>query len=222
MTTSLLNLSPLFIIITLSFIFSNEKAYWDLGVIINDDKTTIVQQEVNLDKYEFRANTNSSNNVKALHSNNFIPPVLYELKTSTLSNNNATTQYDDFIYSLSITETIKFIKKSFLKNKYSDFFLTHQMLNNKTTKDDELINSMYIQKLYHSNQLYKVVETLDKISTNDLTDELLFYKIKTDIKLKNYNKAKNNIDLFENTHPNSDLTPYIIYEKKLLINKNEK
>ena len=220
MTTSLLNFSPLFIIIT-SFIFSSEKVYWDLGVIINDNETRTVQQEVNIDDYESSANTYNPRNVKALHSNNFIPPILYELKTSKLSNNNATTQYDDFIYSLSITETIKFIKKSFLKNKYSDFFSTHQMLNNKTTKDDALINSMYIQKLYHSNQLHKVMETLENISIEDLTDELLFYRIKTDIKLKNYNEAKNNIDLFESRHPNSDLIPYIIYEKKLLTNKNE-
>ena len=80
---------------------------------------------------------------------------------------------------------------------------------------------MYIQKLYHSNQLNRVVETLEKISVEYLTDELLFYRIKTDIKLKNYDQAKDNIDLFESRHPNSDLIPYIIYEKKLLINKNE-
>ena len=95
------------------------------------------------------------------------------------------------------------------------------MLNNTTTNNDVLINSMYIQKLYHSNQLHKVMKTLESMSIDDLTDELLFYRIKTNIKLKNYNDAKNNIDLFESRHPNSDLIPYIIYEKKLLINKNE-
>jgi len=51
---------------------------------------------------------------------------------------------------------------------------------------------------------------------------LLFYKIKTDVKLKNYDNAQKNIELFIEEFNNSDLLRYVIYEKKLLIKKNEK
>ena len=39
----------------------------------------------------------SQNNVKALHSNNFIPPILYELKNTGLTNTSVIKKYDDFM-----------------------------------------------------------------------------------------------------------------------------
>ena len=81
---------------------------------------------------------------------------------------------------------------------------------------------MYIQKLYQTNQLEQVVHSLKDISNDNLTDELLLYKIKTDIKLKNYNSAEKNIQLFLDKFYDSDLLRYVICEKNLLTNKNEK
>jgi len=205
--------------VSLSFVFSAQKAYWDLGIIINDEKPTLLQKEVDLDAVNY--DTHNTENIKALHSNNFIPPVLYELKTPGLLNVPTFQKYDDFIYSLSVSETVKFFKKSFLNNQYSNFFATHRLLN-KQVVGDELVHSMYIQKLYHSSQFSKAHESLNNISADSLTDELLFYKIKVDIKLKNYNSAQNNIQLFIDKFQDSDLLRYVVYENKLLMNKNEK
>ena len=208
----------LLFIIVLSIAFSSPKAYWDLGVIIIDEEPRIVQQEVDLDIID-DANYNKEN-IKALHSNNFIPPVLYDLKMPSLLSGGTLKKYDDFIYSLSISETMRFFKKSFLNNQYSNFFETHKLLN-KENMNDELVTSMYVQKLYNSNQLDRVEESLNNIPIDSLTDELLLYKIKVDIKLKNYEKAQQNIQLFIEKFEDSDLLRYVIYENKLLINKNK-
>ena len=53
-----------------------------------------------------------------------------------------------------------------------------------------------------------------------LSEDLLLYKIIIDIKLKNIEDAISTIDYFRNKFPNSDLMPYVIYEKKLIDNIN--
>ena len=75
---------------------------------------------------------------------------------------------------------------------------------------------MYIQNLYFSNQLNDAERALEGIEAHLLSPELLLYKIKINVKLKNIVDANSNIDYFINQFPNSDLMPYVIYEKKLI------
>jgi outer membrane protein assembly factor BamD (BamD/ComL family) len=81
---------------------------------------------------------------------------------------------------------------------------------------------MYIQNLYQSNQFDVAINVLEMISSETITDELLLYRIKTNIKLAEFKGARNDIKLFEKTFQDSELLRYIRYEKKLLDNKNGK
>jgi hypothetical protein len=51
---------------------------------------------------------------------------------------------------------------------------------------------------------------------------MLLYLIKTNIKLKYFDIAKDQISFFKSTHPDSDLLRYIKNEEQLLNNKNAK
>ena len=51
---------------------------------------------------------------------------------------------------------------------------------------------------------------------------MLLYLIKTNIKLKHFEIAKNQIELFKQTHINSDLLRYVNHEEQLIKNKNAK
>ena len=55
-----------------------------------------------------------------------------------------------------------------------------------------------------------------------MTAELLFFRIKTHIKLKKTNQAKEDIQRFINLYPESDYYSYIIFEKNLLEINNAK
>ena len=94
------------------------------------------------------------------------------------------------------------------------------MLNRKNIETDKIIDLMYIQNLYFSNQLDEALSGLEGLKIDDLSPELLLYKIKIELKLKNINNANINIDYFINKFPDSDLMRYVIYEKKLIENKN--
>ena len=206
----------IFIILT-SLLFSNQ-SMWDLGVIIEKDNPVTYQKELDIDNLVQPVVTN--NNIKALHSNNFIPPIIHEIKNPILKNNNILKKYDAIFSKISLSDKIVSIKKSFLNKQYSSFFNFYKLIDNKNVKTDQMMNLMYIQNLYFSNQFSDAEEALNDVDINELSEDLLLYKIKIDIKLKNIEDAISTIDYFSNKFPNSDLMPYVIYEKKLIENIN--
>ena len=203
--------------------FGVTKRYWDLGVIIDKKENIIIQQEIDLSTITSLQEANiNQNHIKALHANNFIAPILYDLKYSKFKNNDIIKKYDEFIFTLSLSEKLNFIKRSFLKNEYKTFFSLYNLIETNEIKKTENIKSMYIQNLYQSNQFDVAITVLEMISSDTITDELLLYRIKTNIKLAEFKSARNDIKLFEKTFQDSELLRYIRYEKKLLENKNEK
>lgn len=206
----------IFIILT-SLLFPNQ-SMWDLGVIIEKDNPITYQKELDVNNLVEPVITN--NNIKALHSNNFIPPIIHEIKNPMLKNNNILKKYDAMFSKISLSDKILSIKKSFLNKQYSSFFNFYKLIDNKNVKTDQIINLMYIQNLYFSNQFSGAKEALNDVNINQLSEDLLLYKIKIDIKLKNIEDAISTIDYFSNKFPNSDLMPYVIYEKKLINNIN--
>jgi len=204
----------IFIILT-SLLFSNQ-SMWDLGVIIEKDNPVTYQKELDINNLVQPVITN--NNIKALHSNNFIPPIIHEIKNPILKNNNILKKYDAMFSKISLSDKILSIKKSFLNKQYSSFFNFYKLINNKNVKTDQMMNLMYIQNLYFSNQFSDAEEALNNVDIHELSEDLLLYKIKIDIKLKNIEDAISTIDYFSNKFPNSDLMPYVIYEKKLIDN----
>tara|TARA_Y100000994_G_scaffold149767_1_gene122652 strand:- start:706 stop:1347 length:642 start_codon:yes stop_codon:yes gene_type:complete len=208
--------SVIFIILT-SLLFPNQ-SMWDLGVIIEKDNPITYQKELDVNNLVEPVITN--NNIKALHSNNFIPPIIHEIKNPMLKNNNILKKYDAMFSKISLSDKILSIKKSFLNKQYSSFFNFYKLIDNKNVKTDQIINLMYIQNLYFSNQFSGAKEALNDVNINQLSEDLLLYKIKIDIKLKNIEDAISTIDYFSNKFPNSDLMPYVIYEKKLINNIN--
>ncbi len=206
----------IFIILT-SLLFSNQ-SMWDLGVIIEKDNPITYQKELDINNLVQPAINN--NNIKALHSNNFIPPIIHEIKNPILKNNNILKKYDAMFSKISLSDKILSIKKSFLNKQYSSFFNFYKLIDNKNVKTDQMMNLMYIQNLYFSNQFSDAEEALNNVDIHELSEDLLLYKIKIDIKLKNIEDAISTIDYFSNKFPNSDLMPYVIYEKKLIDNIN--
>ena len=77
---------------------------------------------------------------------------------------------------------------------------------------------MYIQNLYYSNQFDEALNHINDILLEEQTDELLLFKIKIYVKLKNIDLAKEAIEQFINTYPNSKLLRYVQYEKKIIDN----
>ncbi|MAQ43701.1 MAG: hypothetical protein CMG25_04360 [Candidatus Marinimicrobia bacterium] len=206
----------IFIILT-SLLFSNQ-SMWDLGVIIEKDNPITYQKELDINNLAQPVITN--NNIKALHSNNFIPPIIHEIKNPILKNNNILKKYDAMFSNISLSDKILSIKKSFLNKQYSSFFNFYKLIDNKNVKTDQMMSLMYIQNLYFSNQFSDAEEALNNVDIHKLSEDLLLYKIKIDIKLKNIEDAISTIDYFSNKFPNSDLMPYVIYEKKLIDNIN--
>ena len=73
----------LFCLLLLSMSFGVTKRYWDLGVIIDKKENIIIQQEIDLSTITSLEEANiNQNHIKALHANNFIAPILYDLKYS--------------------------------------------------------------------------------------------------------------------------------------------
>ena len=105
------------------------KRYWDLGVIIDKKENTIIQQEIDLSTITSLQETNiNKKHIKALHANNFIAPILHDLKYSKFKNNDIIKKYDEFIFTLSLSEKLNFIKRSFLKNEYNTFFSLYHLI----------------------------------------------------------------------------------------------
>ena len=210
-------------LLSFTYALGATKHYWDLGVVIDKQESHIIQKEVDLSTIESAENINVYyEDIKAFRANNFIAPILHNLKYPTLNQSNGIKKHDEFIFSLSTTETVNFIKRSFLKDQFTKFFSLYGQIKINEVASTENINSMYIQNLYRSNQFSVAMEIFNTIPPESMTDELLLYKIKTNIQLGNFNAAKTQIELFQTQFKNSHLLRYINYEQQLLNNKNEK
>ena len=205
----------------LLFMFSNmnagEKTLWDLGVIIDYDRQPVIQKEIDiktLDNIYDKELTHK--HIKALHSNSFIEPILHEIKNPINNNLNIFKKYDNILEHLSIQDKINMIKKSFLNKEYWKFFSLHGFLKNDENSKDTTLNSMYIQNLYYSQKTDEGLKFINTINENDLSDIMLLYKIKIQIKSKNIEDAKQSINLFMKKYSDSDFTYYVEYEKKLI------
>ena len=197
----------------LTLALSSQKL-WDLGVSIEKDKQEIIQKEIDLNT--INNDFINNNQIKALYSDNFIKPILQEIKRSIVIDNNIIKKYDQNLYTLPINQRISSIKKSFLNKEFIKFFNIHSTITPIETQDKKILTSMYIQNLYYTNQFQKAFEDINKIEEKDLSDELLLFKIKIYVKLKNIDLAKKTIQLFLKAYPDSDLLRYVEYENKLI------
>ena len=194
-----------------------DQPLWDLGVIINNDPAITYQREINLDSIE--GSPALETNIRALHSNNFIPPIIQEIKNSQINTKNIVKKYDELVSSLSTSDKISSIKKSFLSKKFSSFFSFYKSLNKDHKKANPSLDLMYVQNLYFSNKFKEAKRVVDSSTETAMTPELLLYKIKINIKLKNTDEAHTDINYFTTHFIDSDLMQYVIYEKKLLESK---
>ena len=115
-----------------------------------------------------------------------------------------------------------FIKRSFLNDNFSRFFTLYGQIKINEVPQNEKINILYIQNLYRSNQYKNAKKILNSISLDDMTDEMVLYLIKTNIKIGNIEESLEQIKFFNKKFYNSDLARYVNHEKKLLDQKYEK
>ena len=206
-----------------SLCLTSTQKYWDLGVVIDTNENMVVQREVDpstiglLDEAE-----DNVEQIMAFRANNFIAPILHNFKYPIISAPNRISKNEEFIFSLTTKDAVNHIKRSFLNEQFGRFFSLYGQIKINEVSKIENINTLYIQNLYKSNQYSVAKSILDKISRDQLTDEMLLYLIKTNIKLKYFDIAKDQIRFFKSTHPDSDLLRYIKNEEQLLNNKNAK
>ena len=212
----MMNNFSIIITVLVSLLFSNQ-SLWDFGIIIEKDLPITYQREIDINNLV--ESTSSNNNIKALHSNLFLPPIIQEIKSPLFEKRNLVKNYDDIFSKFSLSDKISSVKKAFLNKQFSSFFNFYNLLNHNNIGRDKTINLMYIQNLYFSNQLDIALLDLDRLKMEGLSPELLLYKIKIELKLKKINNANDSINYFINKFPNSDLIRYVIYEKKLIDNK---
>ena len=195
-------------------VFSSENKLWDLGVVIDKKNHTVIQKEIDLQELDLNTPQNNLilHDVKALHSDNFIAPIIKEFKAPSL-HNNITKAYDEIIAHLSLKEKIQLLKEVFLNQRFSQFFSIFKSIENETSA---LSVSLCVQNLYFSNQHEKALELLSEIVSDTINGDLLFFKIKTLIKLKKIEEANNYIEQFLVHYPKSDYLSYVLFEKKLL------
>ena len=212
----MMNNFSIIITVLVSLLFSNQ-SLWDFGVIIEKDLPITYQREMDINNLV--EPTSSNNNIKALHSNLFLPPIIQEIKSPLFEKRNLVKNYDDILSKFSLSDKILSVKKAFLNKQFTRFFNFYNLLNHNNIGRDKIINLMYIQNLYFSNQPDIALLALDRLKIEGLSPELLLYKIKIELKLKKINNANDSINYFINKFPNSDLMRYVIYEKKLIDNK---
>ena len=126
------------------------------------------------------------------------------------------------MYKRQTSETINFIKRSFLNDNFSRFFTLYGQIKINEVPQNEKINILYIQNLYRSNQYKNAKKILNSISLDDMTDEMVLYLIKTNIKIGNIEESLEQIKFFNKKFHNSNLARYVNHEKKLLDQKYEK
>ena len=214
------------VILLLSFLtllMSETLRYWDLGVHIDKNSPTIVQKELVFDQIaNINTLTTNEDQIMAFRANNFVAPILHNLKYPLVGPSNSAPHKDEFIFSLSTRETINFIKRSFLNDNFSRFFKLYGQIKINEVPQNEKINILYIQNLYRSNQYNNAKKILNSTSLEDMTDEMVLYLIKTNIKLGNIEESLQQINFFNKKFYNSDLARYVNHEKKLLDQKYEK
>jgi len=212
-----------FLLSFLTLLMSETLRYWDLGVHIDKNSQTIVQRELTFDQIsDIKTSTTNQDQIMAFRANNFIAPILHNLKYPLVELDNAVASKDEFIFSLSTRETINFIKRSFLNDHFSRFFTLYSQIKINEVPKIEKINILYIQNLYRSNQYDNAKKILNSILLDDMTDEMVLYLIKTNIKLGNIEESLEQIKFFNKKFHNSDLARYVNHEKKLLNQKYEK
>ena len=213
----------LFLLSFLTLLMSETLKYWDLGVLIDKNSQTIVQRELAYDQIvDINTSTTNHDQVMAFRANNFIAPILHNLQYPLVELDNTVASKDEFIFSLSTRETINFIKRSFLNDHFSRFFTLYGQIKINEVPKIEKINILYIQNLYRSNQYDNAKRILNSIQLDDMTDEMVLYLIKTNIKLGNIEESLEQIKFFNKKFHNSDLARYVNHEKKLLNQKYEK
>ena len=200
-------------------LYAAEHALWDLGVVIKTNNTETYQKELNIDALETKPPARQKD-IKALYSDNFIAPTVYEFKNSLKNDFNITKTYDKLLEHLSLDYKIHILKNSFLNKEYWKFLSLHSILQTNIKNDIEL-EEMYVQNLYYTKKHNETLSHLDSIDNNQLTDILLFYKIKALVQLKQTNEALENITLFISNYSDSDLLPYVQYDKKTIEMTNE-
>ena len=213
----------IFLLSSFTLLMSETLRYWDLGVHIDKNSQTMVQKELAFDQIA-NINTSATNEeqIMAFRANNFVAPILHNLKYPLVELSNAVPHKDEFIFSLSTRETINFIKRSFLNDNFSRFFTLYGQIKINEVPQNEKINILYIQNLYRSNQYNSAKKILNSISLNDMNDEMILYLIKTNIKLGNIEESLQQIKFFNKKFHSSDLARYVNHEKKLLDRKYEK
>jgi len=202
---------------------ASTQKFWDLGVVIDTNESMVVQREVDPSTIGFLdEDEDNTEQIMAFRANNFIAPILHNLKYPIISAPNRISKNEEFIFSLTTKDAVNHIKRSFLNEQFGKFFSLYGQIKINEVSKIENINTLYIQNLYKSNQYGVAKSILEKTSQDQLTDEMLLYLIKTNIKLKYFDIAKDQIIFFKNTHPDSDLLRYIKNEEQLLNNKNAK
>ena len=95
-----------------TILLSSPQNLWDLGVTIEKNQKEIIQKEFDVNTINNDLNNNNINDskIKALYSDNFIKPILQEIKHSIVIDNNIMKKYDQKLYTLSIKERILSIK----------------------------------------------------------------------------------------------------------------
>ena len=207
----------------MTFPMSETLRYWDLGVHIDKNSPIIVQKELAFDQIvDINTSTTNEDQIMAFRANNFVAPILHNLKYPLVELSNAVPHKDKFIFSLSTPETINFIKRSFLNDNFSRFFTLYGQIKINEVPQNEKINILYIQNLYRSNQYENAKKILNSILLDDMTDEMVLYLIKTNIKIGNIEESLEQIKFFNKKFHDSDLERYVNHEKKLLDQKYEK
>ena len=119
----------IFLLSSFTLIMSETLRYWDLGVHIDKNSQTMVQKELAFDQIA-NINTSATNEdqIMAFRANNFVAPILHNLKYPLVGLSNAVPHKDEFIFSLSTRETINFIKRSFLNDNFSRFFTLYSQI----------------------------------------------------------------------------------------------
>ena len=213
----------LFFFLLFSFCQTSTQKYWDLGVVIDNNDNIVIQRDVDLSTVGSPEDPQDNlEQIMAFRANNFIAPILHNLKYPIINSSNKIPKNEEFIFSLNTKEAVNHIKRSFLNEQFGRFFSLYGQIKINEVSKIENINTLYIQNLYRSNQYSAAKSILDKISQDKLTDEMLLYLIKTNIKLKYFDIAEDQIELFKKRHPNSDFLRYINNEQQLLNNKNAK
>ena len=163
-----------YMLIISSFIFSEEKMFWDLGVIV-ETKSEIKQSEI----------------IKPLVSNTKITPKYNSMNNFNILNFNSNSINQKHI-----------IKLLYFSERY--FELTEFIKQLKTTKltDDEIF--IYSDALYRLGKYKKAIKNLNLLSSKYPGDEKYFLLALYNKKSGNKNEAKRLLNKLILNYPNSE------------------